>query len=161
MERTWFSDWRPTRRPMLDRVFVADFRDAVSLIQLEEPLSVIDMSFKVRIFQTRGNHLRRIRELISGPLACPAYGMTLLDQFPQLALLGQEDHISSLQRLLCGDELKEELDSEAPGLRCRAFHIAICVAHVSVDGNGTLGSYSLPLVCSNVFVELTRSHSHI
>ena len=122
---------------------MGDIRDAVALIQ--EP-SNLDISTSYPRVRNRGDHLRHIRELISGPVAfCDPRLTTLLDGCPQLILLGQEDYISTLQTLLCADELKEELDSEAPGLRCRAFHIAICVAHVSVDDRGALGPYCLPL----------------
>ena len=125
---------------MLDQVFVVDFRNAVSLIQ--EPSSLNASPW----IQTRGDHLRRIRELISGPVAFSFYGYahtTLLSERLWLTLLGQEDNISSLQILLCGDQIKQELDSEAPGLRCRAFHTALCVSHVSVDKEGVLGPHSI------------------
>ena len=126
---------------MLSQIFVTDFRDAVSLVQEQRSLNT-STSF------SRDDHLRRIRELISGPVSyCESDYSTLLEECPQLILLGQEGYISSLQTLLCADDLKEELDSKAPGLRCRAFHIAICVACVSVDGQGALGPHC-PLLAS-------------
>ena len=134
------SFWRPAHLPMLDQVFVVDFRNAVSLIQ--EPSSLNASPW----IQTRGDHLRRIRELISGPVAfsyCDFPDTTLLSECPWLKFLGQEDNISSLQILLCDDELKQELDSEAPGLRCRAFHTAICITHVSVNAEGVPGLHSI------------------
>ena len=133
---------------MLDQVFMADLQNAVSLIQ--EPSSAINTSSGIH---SRGDHLRRTRELI-GVLMAFTHGdspwSALLNDCPQLRLFGKEGYISSLLTLLCDNELKEELDSVAPGVRCRAFHIAICVVHVTVDGNGTLGQYSLS---SNVFAK--------
>ena len=126
---------------MFHRVLLTDFRNAVRLIQ--EP-SNLNTSTSLSQVRSRDDHLRRIRELISGPLAyCNPRSEPLLTECPELILLGQEDYISSLRTLLCGDELKEELNSAAPGLRCRAFLIAICVAHVSVDDKGALGPYRL------------------
>ena len=128
---------------MFRRVLLADFRDAVRLIQEPSDLNTSTARSQVGV---RDDHLRGIRELISGPLAyCNPRSISLLAECPHLKLLGQEDYISSLQTLLCGDELKEKLDSAAPGLRCRVFHIAICVAHVSADDRGALGPYCLPL----------------
>ena len=138
-------EWLPTRSSMLARVFVDDIRDAVSSIQES---SGFDMLTSLPHGQERAEHLQHIREFISGPMAqAPYYSYytTLLSQCPQLRLLGEEDYISTLQTLLCDDELKEELDSNAPGLRCRAFYIAIWVAHVSVDDEGALGPYCLTL----------------
>ena len=124
---------------MFYQVLLADFRAAVRFIHDIQNLNAL-----TALSWGRDDHLRRIRELISGPLAyCNPRSIPLLAECPHLKLLGQEDYISSLQTLLCGDELKEKLDSAAPGLRCRAFHIAICVAHVSVDNKGALGLYCL------------------
>ena len=144
---------------MFRRALLTDFRNAVRLIQEPSNLNTSTAFSQVR---SRDDHLRRIRELISGPLAyCSVRFTTLLDGCPELIQLGQEDYISSLQTFLCGDELKEELDSAAPGLRCRAFHIAICVACVSVDDKGALGPHCLSLASQNLFVKLTNDCSYL
>ena len=132
---------------------MGDIRDAVSLIREPSGLNT-----------STSDYLQHIRELFSGPMAyasCDSPFPALLYDCPHLILLGREYYISILQTLLCDDELKEKLDSEAPGLRCRAFYIATCVAHVSVDDRGVLGLHRLLLAPCNLSAKLTSDYSYI
>ena len=128
-------NWFPHSQNSLTHVLIADLHAAVAPIQKL-------LSFEAPSTTVSGEHLRRIRGLLSGPMlysSCFFSSSSLLSARPALALLGNGNYLSSLRLLFCEDELKSILDSEAPGLRCRAFYIATVVAHVTVDEKGVLG----------------------
>ena len=128
-------NWRPIRQTVFDRVLVADFRLAVASMHEHR-----DAGTSLSIIGP--HHLRRIREFISGPMSyspCAPFNTYLLKDCSHLALLGRDEFLPSMRSLLCNDKLKSELDSKAPGLRSRIFHIATCVARVTVGEEGLLG----------------------
>ena len=128
----WGIPWIPDYHIPFNHVLVADFQAAVLATQKS---LTRDASSTI----VPGRLLRHIRKLLTGPILYYYRYETHLSLPPGHALLGQQNYLPSLRVLLCHDELKSMIDSEAPGLRRKAFNLSADITHVAVDENGVLG----------------------